>query len=346
MSVLVSGRRVFGAMLVAMALLALPASALARDSFAIGPEVNVRLSLPGSHGYRISITNVDRKRRVILRARKGPFAALYAVHGRANGHRIEANFGKLGKVSVHFQPSSQNPEEHGAERGCKGKPTTVQRGRFVGTIRFEGEEGFSTVNASSAKGTIKTTPKRVCDIGARPGTPPTRRAALDDLAGRKGSALIDRDFLAANVHHNRSVFLWMINTSSQREAALSGFTVGEAAVTEARGRIKIARSAQIETDKSPVEASPIGAKTVTASIAIPGFQGTGSFSEAPGSPPSWTGDLSVELPGGGSVPLTGPAFTTSFCHGPLHEEKTETCEIQQSELVTRALHYPLYDQYF
>jgi len=45
------------------------------------------------------------------------------------------------------------------------------------------------------------------------------------------------------------------------------------------------------------------------------FAGHALYSSSPDSPPSWTGDLSVGLPGASKVPLTGPGFNAILCRG-------------------------------
>ena len=331
-------RRTLVGALVAVALAALPASAAARDSFvAQRPGNVVRLSVHGSHGYRISVTNRGAKGRVVLTAQKGGTRAIYSVHGRVTGHRIEGNFGKLGKISVRFQPSSQKPKRRRVQKDCKGKPTTVQAGRFVGTIRFDGEEGFSSVTVTSAHGTVVSKHKLVCTVTAGP-----RPAAARQSSRLKSSGFIDKEFVAVAADHDHSVFVQTLNLSSPGDATPDGFTLGEAAITEHRGRITIGRAAEIDTEVDPVQASPLGTKPITATVTPPPpLEGTGSFVESPGSPASWSGDLSVHLPGGGVVPLTGPEFTAMLCHGSDRSEKTRNCEGRLDELLFRGLRYPL-----
>lgn len=296
------------------------------------------LAVHGSHGYLISVTNGEARRRVVLTARKGGSRAVYSVHGRATGDRIEADFGKLGRISVRFKPSSQKPKRLRVPRHCKGRPTTVQAGRFVGAIRFDGEEGFSSVAVTSAKGAVASKHKLVCTERARP-----RPAAARRSSRAKRPYFIGKEFVAAAVDHDHSVFMDTINTSSSEEATPDGFTLGEAAVTERRGRIVIGRLAEIDTEVDPVQASQLGVQPVTATVTPPApLEGTGSFVETPGSPPSWSGDLRVRLPGGGVVPLTGPEFTAIFCHGPALAKKFRECDGKLNELLFRAFRYPLF----
>jgi hypothetical protein len=328
--------RTFGGALAAVVLLALPAVAAAEGSFvAHGPGHGVHLSVRGSHGYRISVTNGGHRGRVILTARKRDAQAVYSVHGRATGDRIEGNFGELGKISVRFRPSSQEPEQGRIPKDCKGAPTTEQAGRFVGTIRFDGEEDFTAVAATSAKGTVTSRHKLVCTETARPLT-----ARQSSKKGR--GIFIDKDFVAAIADDDHSVLLQTVNTSYSEDPVPFEFTLGEAAATEHRGGIAIGRSVEFSTEVDPVEASPLGIEPITATIALPPpLEGTGNYVESPGSPPTWTGDLRVRLPGGGVVPLTGPEFTAILCHGPSSTEKVDNCQSDQLDLLLRAFRYPL-----
>jgi hypothetical protein len=338
----------------AIALLALPAAASASHSYvAQTPGKVVKLSVHGSHGFRILVTNAGAKKRVILAARKGDARAVYSVHGRANANRIEGNFGKLGKISVRFQPSSRKPERRQGHKDCKGKPTTVQAGRFVGRIKFAGEEGFTSASVTSAQGTVESKYKLVCTVTGRPPTARQSASTARQSAEEKHLSLqsseekhftfIDKDFVAVAADHDHSVSVNTINTSSLDEPVPDGYTLGEAATTEHRGRIKIGRSVELETEVDPVQASPLGAKPLTATITLPApLEGTGSYVENPGSPPSWSGDIRVRLPGGGTVPLTGPEFKAVLCHGVDGSEKLQNCEGKFEDLFSLGFRYPLY----
>jgi hypothetical protein len=317
--------------------LALPASAAARDTFVTQrPGSILQLSLHGSHGYRISVTNDGAKRRVILSAHTGGFGAAYAVRGRAMRNRIEGNFGKLGKVSVWFQPSSQKPARQPLDEGCTGKPSTVQAGRFVGTVRFHGEEGFSSVVASSAPGSVTTEHKIVCTFSARkgPAVAQSSRNGFPDV--------FEREFVAVEADHNHSTLLNVFQISHSGVAGEKGSAAGEVATTEHRGRIAIARDLRLREEINVIQASPLGIEPFTATIAAPGqLQGTGQLSESLGSPPSWSGDLSARLPGGGMVPLVGPGFTTAYCQGKDSSALFESCEEELEEQLFLGVRYPL-----
>jgi hypothetical protein len=141
----------------ALALLALAASAATAGAVSgtvdLGekpPGFSVQMVVPGSHGYQIEIGAEDH-RTVTVTASKGDAIAIYSAPGRATSERLEANFGKFGRVSVRFIPSGGRggrAAREGAERRCE------IRGRFEGVIRFRGEQGYTQVNAKRAGGTI------------------------------------------------------------------------------------------------------------------------------------------------------------------------------------------------
>jgi hypothetical protein len=88
-----------------------------------------------------------------------------------------------------------------------------------------------------------------------------------------------------------------------------------AGVEEHPGPVAIARAALIiNGEPGGILLSKRGAVPVKATVAPPSpFSGTASYLDQPGAPPSWSGDLSVRLPGAGAVPLTGPGFSADFC---------------------------------
>jgi hypothetical protein len=52
----------------------------------------------------------------------------------------------------------------------------------------------------------------------------------------------------------------------------------------------------------------------SATVAPPApFSGDASFHWVPGMSAEWSGSLSVDLPGAGTVPLTGPPFKSELC---------------------------------
>jgi hypothetical protein len=69
---------------------------------------------------------------------------------------MKASFGKLGKVSLHFRPSGKVRRVKIPKTCLKHRPPVVSArlGTFVGTIKFRGERGYTTVSAHRVKGGI------------------------------------------------------------------------------------------------------------------------------------------------------------------------------------------------
>jgi hypothetical protein len=132
------------------------------------PSRSAILQPKNSRGYAITIFSFD-SRHLLLAATKPSGSAAYYVPRRASKpDEIEASFGKLGRISMHFEPSG--PAEAQPEPGgeCVGKAPNRQRGHFVGNLRFRGEGGFIAVHSTDLRGEVFRSFKRVC---ARPQEP-------------------------------------------------------------------------------------------------------------------------------------------------------------------------------
>ena len=85
-----------------------------------------------------------------------------------------------------------------------------------------------------------------------------------------------------------------------------------------RGKVQEVALVLLLLQKGPTFLSPEPSfPTRAATISPPApFSGTGTFSREAGKAARWTGDLKVELPGFGDVPLAGTDSTASMCQGP------------------------------
>lgn len=292
-------------------------------------DTEVKMSLPGSHGYRIEIESFSRSvfgRFVELKATKkvgsGAVYATYTVHGRATADRVDANFGNVGHLSLKFKPAPRQPDGRPPSRVCRGRAVHL-RGQFVGTIRFRGEQGFSSASATRAKGSTT----RFCAT--------TRRGAVRAHAASRGPVFLETELGAASRGGGRTVTLLDEGFTRLKADGKPGSGEGNSlnvGLEEKRGRVEIDRSALIF--REPMTVSPLGAVPLTASLAPPApFSGTVSYREEPGVPPSWTGDLSVDLPGASDVPLTGPDFHAVLCSGKSTDGKLRQCRKKLLDLL-------------
>jgi hypothetical protein len=245
-------------------------------------------SLRADNGYRIS---VERTRGHVslyaLHSGKSFFASTsYSVRAKASPQRIDARFGRFGRVSVRLK--TERMKKGKLEPQCKGKPETVRFGVFVGTIRFRGEGGYTSVDARHAEGRLSTGEKFKCVFpNLRPGFGSAAHASRQvppSLAVSQGR----HRFFNAEV------------ASGKKRSAI--FSAGS---FERRGHTSIFRDVFAEAPPASfVFASDLSSATVQPPLP---FQGEASF-QRESSGPFWSGSLSVDFPGREDVQLAGPRF--------------------------------------
>lgn len=248
--------------------------------------------LPASNGYGIQVER--RGDRVSLTAYHGGKSFLaatsYTVRGRVSPRRIEANFGKLGRVSVRLR--TERIRRGKLEEQCTGKPETVRYGAFVGTIRFRGEGGYTSVRVRQAQGRLSSGHKFKCVF-------PNLRPRFGE-AGH-GLPRIPPSLGAAQ---GRQRIFGVEFSSGRRESILYS-----AVSQERRGRIEIFRNVFAEAPPASFDfASDLSSATVHPPKP---FHGEASFQRTLAEP-TWSGTLSVSFPGRDDVRLAGPRFTARF----------------------------------
>lgn len=265
-----------------------PSVALARGGHFVVPASQTgEFALKGSGGFSVSVSASGR--RVSLTAKKGSSSATYSVSGIASSKRIKARFASLGLISVRFQPSG-HAHRLAVARTCKGEDGLVQPGRFIGRVEFEGEQAYTTVHASKAKGKEIVARKQVCQKEGEAG-PPFRLTALT-AASRDGIA-----FVALRVTQG------------------SGFSAFGGTLFESVGRLAIIRSIEASADVSAFTTSESGGEVTLATITPPSpFTGSATYEKQNGSPATWTGTLAGTFLGRGEVSLAGPGFIAEISH--------------------------------
>jgi hypothetical protein len=278
-------------------------------------ELNVTYScvaeftLRASHGYRITVsadptTGVRRPHRFVNLTVKGHGGtAEYSVHGTVTPTTIRANFGRLGKVSVRFEPSGRRRDVRVPKKCTKERPRVVtsRLGKFVGAIQFRGERGYTQVSAHSAYGGIgdplADTPKELqCEFQVSE-SQHKRELESVSLDGSPPESQISFSVFRLFGHLSTST------ASAKAPPARDGHYLFLAFVTEMVGKMSIHRSSgSIGNSKDFV--FDISLSSATVSPPFP-FTGSGSFLRNADGSTSWTGTLAVPLPGLGSVGLTG-----------------------------------------
>jgi len=285
-------RRIFGILLALGALLALPGTAWGKE----GSSLAFRLT--GSNGYRITVASQGATAFLSATQPGGPrrrqvASSTYIARGKVSPAAIDASFGDLGKVAMRFHPSGT--VTHGKpRRGCRGPDRfTIRSGVFIGTLRFRGEDGYTSVEAHRVKGKVTTPLSLSCaggfsEAGSRPkaGQGNAKRTTL--FAGWHSG--VKAMYFEAIAQHGKARFL--------------------AATEQTEGSLAIYRFASaLASPLTFAFGSTLGFASITPP---PPFSGTGSLQRNADGSRAWTGSLAVSFPGDPSVPFTGPQFKTQL----------------------------------
>ncbi len=254
-------------------------------SISFNPRPEAEFSLKGSNGYLLKVGGSDREVRLTA-VRRGQRAE-YEVRGEASAEGIEARFGGLGTVAVEFQPSGRIVRSEPL-RECEGT-TVIQYGVFAGTIEFTGENGYTKVRETQAAGRTRVSPPSACPEAGGPAAAPSRVS----------SRPLDSVLLDAKAR-GKGLFFIAVGISPPGEVSLTGFNAG---LVEQRGRMLVFRSASASGPPRTFKFN----KALTFAIVKPRkpFEGSATLRRASGSATSWTGSLTVSLPGAEDVALTG-----------------------------------------
>lgn len=290
------GRGGLAILICALALLALPGSAVAKPGYYVSSHLHYAIvHLKGSNGYQLRIegfsTNVN------VEASKGPGEVEYTVYrARLRNDRIRARLPGIGRINLRFHELSRNRKA--PDDNCKGPGELVRRGIFRGTIEIEGELGYTRVNARSARGRILDDPEQIC----RRQQPP----------GARASAEPEEETIEAATMAGNGV-LWF-EASEWSPFAGSQPVFFRATTYRRRGMMVIMNGVGgiVNDPKAIAIAKPPLSALVTPPTP---FTGTAEFKREPGGGFGWLGDLAADLPGIGPVALAGPDFEARACDG-------------------------------
>jgi hypothetical protein len=285
-------QNLFGIVVLA-ALLTLPGAAVAKGGrLTIGARQSAEFQLKGSKGYSISVFGGGGQ--VTLTASHKGSSASYTAKGLASATQIKARLGRLGRVSVRFH-SHGNPRHVPFPQGnCQGGDETVESGTWVGQIEFEGEQAYTAVHATRAKGEVANSEKLTCSKQqGKESTPPgfqwTILSASSDARG---------------------VFSTAFLVSSDAHPDLGGSSFGASLLEVHRRGMSIVRTISADAKSDAFAVSEEGGHITSATVAPPApFKGTATFQRTKGSKGSWAGALAGDFPGRGEVTLAGPEFS-------------------------------------
>jgi hypothetical protein len=274
------------AMLVFCAIFAcLPASAASARRTA-------EFHLQGSNGYAMSFSFSGPEASIAAVGVPSPLvvvSAAYITQKRFDGDRIRARFGSRGRVAIEFRPSGKATYRR-PPRGCEGEPRVTQPGVFVGTIRFRGEGGYTSIDRSRARGEVRTPARWECRRHKR-----AHEAGLDPEAER--FTILDA---GAGGYP-----LTSFSATASRPKGRSGETMFLASRLEGRPTsMTVIRRVFAHGED---ESFSFDEALSTASVAPPlPFEGSGAFTRDPnGGGGSLVGSLTVDFPGAADVPLAG-----------------------------------------
>jgi hypothetical protein len=240
----------------------------------IAGQVSRSFEIQATRGYRLAVFSVGHA--VVLEVRNQAARVEYTARSLGRGNHISARFGRLGFVDMTFVPG-ESPRRTTSEPGCRGRGGVVQRGRFVGVLRWHGEHGFSSARARSARGIYIKSSRATCH---------TRNVPVGLFVMAKAESPIGRTTLldAFTIEQRLEVAASIEESEGQLTVARHVFSAGPADLVtyEPEGRIVL---------------SPAPPFSGSAEF-VPGAEGTGS----------WLGSLSAEFPGLGRVSLAGSPF--------------------------------------
>ena len=296
-------RRAVSALLLLLLLAAaLTPSALADQGGAAARgkiEVEPRLQLTGSHGYRILVS--ARLATVTIGVEKGNTtrsgtSTTYVARGVSGQNGIHANFHQFGRVDLTFHATA--PAARGLPPDCFGGTTGAATlpGYFTGTIDFEGQGGYTRVVSHRIRGEVVLPPTEQCPLVAGGANP-----LLEDPAAELPPAQT-RMTLSALEKSGTGGLLFV----ARREGKTGFFAERFGTV----GRIGLLSVAYAIGPQSTFASNP---QVSFGTVHPPApFSGSATLSRGTGGKRSWTGTLAAGFPGEAPVSLVGPQFHTTL----------------------------------
>jgi hypothetical protein len=281
--------------------------------------------LPPSQGYGLILRASDH-RDIELAVEREPgiepyVTMFYEVKGHVGRNGIEADLGRFGRVDLHFVGRSH--EERFRYPNCRGGASSIsRRGILRGVFGFEALERKITSTVHRVEGQIREEPRRTCT--PRPsqvsnGGDESTYARRPVLSEGTGEGFVT-DFSALAYTDGRTVEIYALKVNDE----LGPGIVPDMAATSTRryGRVLVATSvhAPESEEEVPGEGAEFsipgsGTRPHRATLSAPApFSGTGTYVYRPGSAPTFLGDLTVKIPGEGTVALAGPEFKAALCN--------------------------------
>jgi hypothetical protein len=292
-------------------------------------SVDAQLHGRGTDGFNFVFFTLGSRGNLIWFTKRvspgGEESAVYFIRphgGRADfdGGTLNVRIGRLGRFRGRFVPTSARAGK--PRNGCTGEPATTEKGYFVGSFSFHGERGYTAVHAHRERATVTRQGVESCPAPSAPKH--VRRQVLRRATEGQQRRQNELRLVAGDSEADLLLRAEREESAEKEEGSPTNF---QASVSEAVGRIGVSRSASViafgagaaTTFQTPNPAEPLAEAT----LAPPApFSGSATFHLDDPHTATWSGDLTVELPGLGKVPLTGEGIQAGVCKGPSHCTKT------------------------
>jgi hypothetical protein len=271
----------------------------------VKPAFDGLIEMRGTNGYHLLglVASFNGIGQVTFFVHKTGEQAIYTARGEGTANSVDIDLGRLGRIDVEVRPTGQDETLH-SQCGGQGKTTTVPASELVGTVEFQGEEGFTEASAANLPLRLEPLLGLVCGSGLGIGT--TSGSHVHGVllkAKRAGGPSLE---IQQN-HPGASVFY-------------------EAAVHEKEGGVAVSRTVRghlgagaARFDPSLGAASFTGASPFTGQASYIGRTPPGETRPGTG---TWRGSLKVDFPGKADVRLAGPGFQASIVHARRTESRT------------------------
>jgi hypothetical protein len=262
-------------------------------------EVEPRLQLTGSHGYRILVS--ARLATVTVGVEKGNTTRMgssttYVARGVSGQNGIHANLHQFGRIDLTFHAAA--PAARGLPPDCFGGTTGAATlpGYFTGTLDFEGQAGYTAVRSHRIRGEIVLPPTEQCPLVAGGANP-----LYEDPAAELPPART-RMTLAASEKSGTGGLYFLA-----RREGKTGFYAERFGTV---GRIGLLSVAYAVGPQSSFASNP---QVSFGTVRPPApFSGAATLARGAGGKRSWTGTLAATFPGEAPVSLVGPQFHTTL----------------------------------
>jgi hypothetical protein len=300
-----------------LGLCALPAGAVAKPRrVRQKPSVSTDMRMRGTHGFRLQLSTLDGKAAFLLATKPtGVANVTYLSPGGKARNSVDAaklnvKVGNLGHFRGRFVPTSTKEEK--PEPGCEADPTTIENGYFVGSFDFRGERGYTAFHSHRVRGSVTRRPGGICTFNDAGWHLTPHQAKLEKEQRRNEFHLVAADEkLNVLFEVRRQEATKDEPPQPTFQATVNGSKVGDFYVSHSA--IDFGFEAEPETTFAvPNLAEPLAEATVAPPAP---FSGSATFHLDSPKTASWTGDLAVELPGIGKVPLTGEGIDAGLCKG-------------------------------